>query len=194
MRRDTLVFALAGVVFGFVLGFMAARWQAPSRAAEGRGAGAAASSTGRSASPVDPNEEKALVALAERDPGDAAVRVELGTLYMEGERWDEAIRWYREALALNPELTSVSIDLGACLIQAGRPAEGLAEFETVLARDEANKTALYNKGIALVQLGRRDDAVEVWEDVLERYPDDPQLAGLRSQLERIRSSSDGGAS
>ena len=32
--------------------------------------------------------------------GDVAVRVELGNLYMDAERWDEAVRWYREALAL----------------------------------------------------------------------------------------------
>ena len=31
-------------------------------------------------------------------------RVELGNLYMDAERWDEAIRWYREALGVNPAL------------------------------------------------------------------------------------------
>lgn len=193
MRRDTLVFAVAGVLFGFVLGYMAAEWQAPSRSTPVAESGAATAPTGRATSTVDPNEERALVDLAQRDPANAGVRVELGTLYMEGERWDDAIRWYREALDLDPELTSVSIDLGACLIQAGRPEEGLAAFDGVLAREEGNKTALYNKGIALVQLGRPHEAVEVWEEVLERYPDDPQLTGLRSQLDRIRRQ-DGGAS
>ena len=174
---------------------MAARWQGPSVAFPGAAPGTRSASTdGGGPAAIDPNEERALVDLAERDPRDATVRVELGTLYMEAERWDEAIRWYREALALSPELISVSIDLGACLIQSGRPAEGLAEFDAVLAREEGNKTALYNKGIALVQLGRPSEAVEVWEEVLERYPGDPQLSGLRSQLERIRSSPGEGAS
>ncbi len=33
MRRDTLAFTLAGVVFGFVLGYMAAGWQSMPRPA-----------------------------------------------------------------------------------------------------------------------------------------------------------------
>ncbi len=194
MRRDTLVFALAGVVFGFVVGYMTSSWGQPARAARPMGAASAAAVPAASASALDPNEERALVALAERDPGNVAVRVELGTLYMESERWDDSIRWSRQALALNPGLTDVLIDVGACLIHSGRPAEGLAEFDTVLARDKGHRTALYNKGIALVQLGRTDEAVAVWEEALRRHADDPQLQGLRAQVESIRAASGGGRS
>jgi superkiller protein 3 len=107
---------------------------------------------------------------------------------MDHERWDDAIRWYREALALSPDLPSVLTDLGASLVHAGRPAEGLAEFERALAQDETYRNALYNKGIALMQLGRSDDAVTVWEEVLRRYPDDPELRGLRAEIDRLRGS------
>ncbi len=41
MRRDTLVFALAGIVFGFVVGYMAASWDViPRPVAGGAPAGA----------------------------------------------------------------------------------------------------------------------------------------------------------
>ncbi len=43
---------------------------------------------------------------------------------------------------------------------------------------------------ALVALAERDPEnvaaqVAVWEDVLRRYPDDPQLRGLRAQVESL---------
>jgi len=37
-----------------------------------------------------------------------------------------------------------------------------------------------------MQSGRPQDAVTVWDDLLKRYPGDPQLQGLKDQVERIR--------
>jgi len=98
MRRDTPVFALAGVVFGFVVGYMTSSWGQPVRAARPLTAGAASSAAvpEAPAPTLDPNEEGALVALAERDPGNVAVRVELG-------RTDEAVAVWEEALRRHPD-------------------------------------------------------------------------------------------
>ena len=187
MRRDTVVFGLAGIVFGFVVGYMSAGWSRPAAPAPaattprgGRPARAGVlSRPQRGAGPRDPRG---------RDPDDVAVRVELGNLYMDHERWDDAIRWYREALERTRALPSVLTDLGASLVHSGRPAEGLAEFEKALALDDSHRNALYNKGIALMQLGRADEAAAVWEEVLRRHPDDPQLRGLRAQIDGMKGS------
>ena len=135
---------------------------------------------------ADPDEVKALEALAARQPGDAAVRVELGNLHMDAERWDEAVRWYREALAVNPGLVDTITDLGASLVSAGRPEEALPEFERVLQAEPGDRNALYNKGLALLQMGRAADAAAAWEELLKRHPEDPQLQGLRGRIEQIR--------
>ena len=131
--------------------------------------------------------------LAERAPADITARVELGNLYMDHERWEESVRWYREALGLSPDLSNVRTDLGACLVHSGRPAEGLAEFEVVLQQDESHRNALYNKGIALVQMGRPGEAAAVWEDVLRRHPGDPQLGGLQAQIDSLRATAGTGS-
>ena len=141
MRRDTLVFTVAGIVFGLVVGYMAASWDVvPRPAAIGVQAAAAPAPATPAAKSLNPDEVAALESLAARQPSDASVRVELGNLYMDAERWDEAIRWYREALAVNPALVETTTDLGACLVSSGRPAEGLAEFERVLAVDPGTAT------------------------------------------------------
>jgi cytochrome c-type biogenesis protein CcmH/NrfG len=193
MRRDTLVFAVAGIVFGLVVGYMAASWEVvPRPAAVGGQAAAAPAPTAPATKSLNPDEVTALESLAARQPGDAAVRVELGNIYMDAERWDEAIRWYREALAVNPALVETRTDIGACLVSSGRPAEGLAEFEGVLAGDPGHRNALYNKGIALLQMGRAKDAAAAWEELLKRHPDDPQLQGLRGRIEQIRATAGAG--
>lgn len=208
MKREPMVFAVAGMVFGFVLGYMAANWDtAPPEArpvaaassepggfgsASGVTAGAARPGPGPSTVPaIDPNEVKALESLAARDKGNAQVRIELGNLYMDHQRYDEAARWYREALVVNPSQPDVIVDLGACLVNGGKAKEGLAEFEKALAQSPNHKKALFNKGIALMESGRPMDAVAVWEDLLKRFPDDPQLQGLRGQIDRVRSGAGG---
>jgi tetratricopeptide (TPR) repeat protein len=193
MRRDTLVFTMAGTLFGLVAGYMAASWDVVPRPA----AVSAVPATGSPpagpapAARLNPDEAKALEALAARQPGDATPRVELGNLYMDAERWDEAVRWYREALAVNPGLVDTITDLGASLVSAGKPEAALVEFEKVLRADPGHRNALYNKGIALLQLGRAKEASATWEELLKRYPDDPQLQGLRGRIEQIRATSGG---
>jgi len=199
MKREPMVFAVAGMVFGFVLGYMAANWEAsptearpapavsPGFAGPVAGAGAPRASSAQSPAPaLDANEVKALETLAARDRSNAQVRAELGNLYMDHSRWDDAVRWYREALVVSPNQPDVLVDVGACLVNSGKPGEGLAEFEKALQQSPNHKKALFNKGIALMESGRPKDAVAVWENLLKRFPDDPQLQGLRAQIERVR--------
>jgi len=190
MRRDTLAFTLAGVVFGSVVGYMAAGWDELPRpspvAAVPAGAPAALAAAPARPPAIDPDEVHAMEALAGRQPQDAAVRTELGNLYMDHERWDEAIRWYREALAIDPSNPDVRTDLGACFVHSGRPEQGLAEFDTVLKAKRDHRNALFNRGVALVNLGRSLEAADAWQALLERYPDDPQLARLRGRVDELR--------
>jgi tetratricopeptide (TPR) repeat protein len=188
MKRETLVYSVAGIVFGLVVGYMAASFNVvPRPAAIGvQEAVAPAPATPAAAKKLNPDEVAALESLAGRQPKDASVRVELGNLYMDAERWEEAIRWYREALAVDPALVETTTDLGACLVSSGRPGEGLVEFERVLAADPGSRSALYNKGLALLQMGRSGEAAAAWEELLKRHPADPQLSGLRGRIDQLR--------
>jgi cytochrome c-type biogenesis protein CcmH/NrfG len=189
MRRDTLVFMLAGTVFGLVVGYMAAQWGVLPGPAPAVPPGSVAAAATAPFARVDANELKALDSLAARQPQDAGVRVELGNLHMDAGRFEEAVRWYREALAINPALPDVATDLGACLVSAGQAVEGLAALDGALARDPTHRLALYNRGIALLQLGRAGEAADAWQELLELHPDDPQAPRLRARIDAIRAGS-----
>jgi cytochrome c-type biogenesis protein CcmH/NrfG len=197
MQREPIVYSAAGMIFGFVLGYMVANADAPGvpRTVPAPAASAPAFTPPTTATdgphaapshtPVDPNEARALESLAARDKANTSVRIELGNLYMDHGQFADAARWYGEAVALRPD-PDVMVDLGACLVNGGKATEGLEQFERALKMSPGHKKASFNKGVALMELGRPKDAVAIWDDLLKRFPDDPQLQTLKRQIEQVR--------
>jgi predicted Zn-dependent protease len=214
MKREPMVFAVAGMIFGFVLGYMAAGLgDSPSsaprpRAPQALGAsalpGGASPETAEAhgpndghdhnaTGPADPDEVRTLESLAAREKQNVQVRVELGNLLMDHAQYEEAARWFREVVALQPDNTDARVDLGAALLNLGKHGEALSEFDRAIQKDPGHKKALFNKGLALMQSGRPQDAVAVWDGLLKRYPGDPQLRGLQEQVDRLRATKPSGA-
>jgi tetratricopeptide (TPR) repeat protein len=197
MQREPLVYAAAGMILGFVLGYMVANADGPGavRPVPAPVASAPAFTPPTTAddgphpaashAPVDPNEAQALQSLAAHDKTNASVRIELGNLYMDHGQWADAARWYGEAVALRPDPDTI-VDLGACLVNSGKATDGLEQFERALKLAPGHKKASFNKGVALMELGRPKEAVAVWDDLLKRFPDDPQLLTLRRQIDQVR--------
>jgi cytochrome c-type biogenesis protein CcmH/NrfG len=202
MQREPMIFFVAGMAFGCVLGYMVANagggaeprpvpLEAPAATTGGPVAAAPlraprSSPPARGATPPDPNELHALESLASREPKNVEVRLQLGNLLMDHEQFADAVRWYQEAITIAPGNLDARVDLGACLVNSGKAAEGLAQFEQALKTNPNHKKALFNKGVALMESGRPNDAVAVWEDLIKRFPNDPQLAGLKEQIEQVR--------
>ena len=120
MKSESIAFGIAGVVVrpdrrldyrqpaGRPCG---SRRAAPRRPARRR------RRPGRAAPPLlDETKVKAYKSVAEREPSNATPRVELGNLYFDAERYDDAIKWYGEALKLEPNDVNVSTDLGVSLL------------------------------------------------------------------------------
>lgn len=195
MQREPMIYAAAGTVFGFVLGYMVAgAGSAPAprlttlpSATEAPSAAAAQQpAMGAGAHGVDPDELRALEALAGREPRNVEVRVQLGNILMDGHRYDDAVRWYREALSVKPGQPDVMVDLGACLVNGGKANEGLAEFDRALVVDPTHRNAAFNRGVALIELGRPKEAADAWEALIARFPSDPQLQALRGRIADLR--------
>jgi tetratricopeptide (TPR) repeat protein len=185
MSREPIVYAVAGMAFGFGLGYMVANARVPKAPSPVTPPPASPGPISAPRVSVDPNEARALEALATREKSNVKVRVELGHLYMDARQWDKAARWYRQAVALRRE-PEVVVDLGTALLRGGRPTEGLAEFERALTLAPGHKRASFNKGLALMELGRQESAADLWEDMLRRFPDDPQLQAVKPRIEAVR--------
>ena len=199
MKREPVVFAVAGMVFGFVLGYMVASSGLPATCRyRGRAHRSLSPLAGRPRPEVPPSPRRAGAPpsiptrcrrsspsprATDRTPrcGSSSATCSWTT-----GSFDAAARWYREAVALDPGQPDVLVDLGASLVNGGKAAEGLEEFEKALKLDPGHKNALFNKGIALMQTGKPAEAVAIWEGLLKRFPNDPQLRGLREQIEQVK--------
>jgi Flp pilus assembly protein TadD len=194
MKREPMVFAVMGLIFGCVLGYMVANaadngprsTTAPGPSAPAKRAASAPAGAPKAPAALDPSEVRALTALAAKEKDNAGVRVELGNLHMDHDKCDDAVKWYREALRIVPDNADVHVDLGACLVRLSRFDEALTEFDTALKTNPEHRKAVFNKGVALAESGRPKEAIALWEDLLKRHPDDPQLQTLRGHIERLR--------
>jgi cytochrome c-type biogenesis protein CcmH/NrfG len=196
MRKDSLFFGVAGVFFGLLVGWIVGshhdRVPAPSAPDAGE---TRPSQSGQKAPPLDQNRATELTTAAERNPSDAAIRVQLANLYFDSERYPEAARWYEDALRLDPRNVDASTDLGIVYYYSNQPDRALAQFEKSLAVDPRHSKTLLNMGIVRA-VGKQDldGATKAWRRVIEIAPDTPEGRAAKQMLDGLRSAHPDGAS
>jgi tetratricopeptide (TPR) repeat protein len=103
--------------------------------------------------------------------------VMLGLNLADTGKLDEAIKHYREvlAIAVNDTYTvHVHYDLGIALDRAGHPAEAEKEYREAVRIDPGFFPAHYNLGVILKRLGRREEAIEQFAITLRLKPELPE--------------------
>ena len=196
MKADSIVFAVAGMCFGVILGWVIATQQAGGRpvpaAATQAAAPAAAPGTGgtRQPPPLDDAKVQGLTTILNSDPKNAGAAVQLANTYFDAERYTEAIKWYEQALALKPDDPNASTDLGVSYYYTSQTDRALQQFEKSLKLDAKHTKTLLNQGIVLA-FGKRDltAAAEAWKKVVDLAPESPEGQAARRGLEGIASAS-----
>jgi Tfp pilus assembly protein PilF len=190
--KESVVFGVAGVFFGILVGWMIGTQQAvdrPSPAPESA-ATAAAGGTAQPQTPprFDEARATALRAAAEKDKSDASPRVELGNLYFDAERFPEAAQWYEDALRAAPKNVEASTDLGIAYYYMNQPDRALAQFERSLAVDPRHAKTLLNVGIVRA-FGKQDleGAAKVWQQVVDAAPNSEEARMAQQALQGLRS-------
>jgi len=196
MKPESIVLAVAGAFFGLMVGWVIGSQQAgPSRfapvpAAVGQPAQAAqgqASMPAQAPPRLDEAEAQRLQTEAEKNPGDAKVRVDLGNLYFDVERFTEAVSWYQAALKIRPADADVSTDLGVCYYSLNDPDRALQQFEASLKIDPKHAKTLLNQGIVRA-FGKQDlpGAVASWEKLIGMAPASAEADTARKALQGLR--------
>jgi tetratricopeptide (TPR) repeat protein len=191
MKPDSIAFGVAGAVFGLIAGWVIGAQQATSRAPQTAPQAAQASPTA-SAPVLDLAKVKVLEDAAGREPSNAEPRVELGNLYFDAERYEDAVRWYQEGLKLTPNDVNVSTDLGVCYYYINQPDKALEQFAHSLTIDPKHTKTLLNVGIVKA-FGKQDleGASKAWGQVLQIAPESPEAQAAKRALDSLASAHPG---
>jgi cytochrome c-type biogenesis protein CcmH/NrfG len=193
MKAESIVFAIAGSLFGLIVGWILGSQQTlgsnrTSAPVAQQTAAAPAAAPASQAVPLDENRAQAMRTAAEQNPTDAKARVELGNMYFDAERYADAITWYEDALRINPADPNVSTDLGVAYYYTNQADRAVSQFEQSLKVDPKHTKTLLNLGIVKA-FGKQDltGAAEAWQQVVALAPDSPEGQAARKALEGLRS-------
>ena len=189
MPRESLLFGVAGVFFGILVGWIIGTQQGAGEAPQPVPQQQAASSDipGQTVVPLDESRANELRATAEKNAGDAPTRVQLGNMYFDAGRYQDAAKWYEEALRITPANADVSTDLGITYYYTNQPDRALAQFDRSLAIDPKHSKTLLNIGVVRA-FGKQDlaGAAKAWQQVLDMAPDTPEARAARQALEGLK--------
>lgn len=194
MRSDSVVFGVAGIFFGVLVGWIIGSQQAsvvvpPPAPAAAAASGAQGAQGGQSAPPAfDESRAASLKATADRNASDAETRIQLGNLYFDAERYPEATQWYEATLKVDPKNVNASTDLGIAYYYANQPDRALAQFDRSLAIDPNHSKTLLNIGIVRA-FGKQDleGAEKAWQRVLDVAPNSQEAEVAKKGLDGLRS-------
>ena len=186
MKPESIVFAVAGMCFGVILGWIiASQPAAPPSAAP---AAQAAPAQGAQPPALDEGRVQALMTIVKNDPQNASAHAQLGNTYFDAERFDDAIQWYEKSLSLEPDNADVSTDLGVSYYYTDRADEALKQFDRSLAIDPQHTKTMLNKGIVLA-FGKQDldAAAAEWKKVVDIAPNTPEGQAAQRALAGVAS-------
>ena len=195
MKSESIVFAIAGMCFGVILGWVIGAQQTASRPAPAIASPPAGGQAGaRQAPPLDEARVQSLMTIIKSDPKNAGAVVQLANTYFDAERYPEAIKWYEEGLGLDPKNPDASTDLGISYYYTGQIDRALKQFEHSLTINPQHTKTMLNQGIVLA-FGKRDlaGAETAWKQVIALAPDSPEAQAARRGLEGIAAAGHPGA-
>ena len=200
MKLESVVYAVSGALFGLIVGWIIGGEQAKllprprpaSQQAEAAPAEAAPASGPESSAPapavLDQSKVRALENVVDKEPTNAVARAQLGDLYYDAGKYPEAIKWYQEALTLNPKDVNVSTDLGVSYYYNKDTDRAIDQLQKSLQIDPAHAKTLLNLGVVKA-FGKRDlkGATEAWQKLVQVAPQTPEGQQAKQALDSLSS-------
>ena len=192
MKPDAIAFALAGMVFGLLAGWVIGAQYATTRAVPLAVTAPAAPATAQQGQPPAPPplndaDVEKYRKLAEADPTSVAPRVALANLYFDAERYSDAVKWYEDAMKLDARNADVSTDLGVSYYYLNQPDRALQQFAHSLSVNPRHTKTMLNLGIVRA-FGKQDleGATKAWQQVVDIAPASPEGQAAKRALDAMK--------
>ena len=131
-----------------------------------------------------------LKEIVKKDPKNLPAWVELGNLYFDSDRPQEAIEAYRQYLATKPDNPDVRTDMGVMYRKLGQSDKALEEFGKAAQSDPKHANSRYNIGIVLLHDKQNTRAaIKAWEEYLRVDPNSERAQRIRAQIDKMKAMS-----
>ncbi|MFH1379399.1 MAG: tetratricopeptide repeat protein [bacterium] len=120
--------------------------------------------------------------LAKQYPDNSAVFEKLGWVYAKEKNWEDALKNYKKAVEINPQLSGGYNNLGNIYFTLGQRAYAMTYYTRALEIDPQLIDAQMNLGICYYYEGRLQESAECMKKVIEL---DPGNAKARDILKRM---------
>ncbi|HYO16502.1 MAG TPA: tetratricopeptide repeat protein [Thermoanaerobaculia bacterium] len=200
MNKDNLLFAVVGILIGFVSAYlffeaMASRQPPrlgaaaapPAAAPMGQPAGPqGAPATGGGAGPAMAQVQE-LQNRLQQNPNDTDALRTLANLNFDIQNWQRAQELYSRYLEIRPNDPDVMVDLGVTHHELGQPDRALELFRQVQQQNPSHWQAYYNEVVVLAfALQRFDEADRVLARLRELQPGNPDVERLAGAVQQQR--------
>lgn len=125
--------------------------------------------------------EQILTELVKDNPDSTAVRLAVGQMYAQQDKWDEAIRAFEDACELDPENQDCRYELGVAFARVGNYDQALSNLTFSVGEPAAH----YNIGYILHEQGRDADAAEWFRNALSKHPDHQTAEKSKAMLAKL---------
>jgi tetratricopeptide (TPR) repeat protein len=196
MTRDNLLFAIIGVLFGFIVGFMLAgnisqREAASSGVSRTQNLPADHPAVGDSAAPQTRGGMQAEVQQAldkaRNEPNNFEAQVNAANLYYQIQRYDQAIEYLVKANQLQPDDFETVANLGMVNMDAGHFEAAERWYKAALAKKPDDVRVLDGYCAVLLQEGKTKEADEAITKLAKADPNNVDLSKFRDKLDNLKS-------
>ena len=183
-KETAIIVTIIALVIGFLGGVFYSALKSPSGTSQYSGS----QSTGQP-SQNDQQQVNRILALEQEvtaDPENVDAMIELGDIYFDSNRYEEAISTFIKAEQLAPTNFHILNDLGILYMRTDNFETALEKFDAVLKVAPNHSHSLYYVGLIHRIKGDTDKALQAFEQVLSLNPD-PQLAeAVRQEIATLK--------
>ncbi len=122
----------------------------------------------------------------ELDPNSTGALVNLGTLYFNARKHQEAERYYKRALEVDPQYALAHFNLGNLYDERGDRGRAMQHYLEALRSNPSYADAHYNLALLYQNQGHKMKAARHWREYLKADPGSSWAAVARRELEKIK--------
>lgn len=191
MTRENLLFAIIGLLLGFIVGFMFASnmsQRQPLTASQELPPNHPQVQSGDSRNPQQVFADvQAAIGKARNEPNNFEAQVKAAELYYQIQRYDEAIKYLLKANQLQPDSYETIVALGQVNVDAQHYEQAEKWLKTALMKKPEDGKVLVSLTFALLQKGDAPAATKAIETLEKVDPENQNLPEFRDRLASLKS-------